>query len=276
MPRLVILRVGSLLHRKPIKGNTTLNVSGYGLTKQDALINRTFGRLVHAPIALTSQDFVLESAAGTGTWLLELVKQAPQTAQFVGIDIESHLFSNPTALPPNVSFRVQSVLNLPDEWTGKFTFWPQAFRGIFRALKPGGWLQLEENDNWAAGPVMDTFRSIMVKLGESRNINLWPDVVPTLKGYLEECGFVDVRIDRRRTPIGPWGGRDGRDMKDNLLGLFRGIRAPVLARGGFGIVNSEEMYDDMMNRAEFEMDSASGAACWWVMICARKPGPKLV
>ncbi|KAF9442498.1 S-adenosyl-L-methionine-dependent methyltransferase [Macrolepiota fuliginosa MF-IS2] len=255
------------------------------LTKQNALINRTFGELVHAPITLTSHDFVLESAAGTGAWLLELAEQTPEAAKFIGIDIESHLFPNPATLPPNISFEVQSVLNLPDEWTGKYTLvhqrlliaafrtaeWPQAFKQIFRVLRPGGWLQLEENDNWVAGPVMENFRSMMLKLGESRNIDLWPDVTPVLKGYLEDCGFVDVRVDRRCSPLGSWGGQDGRDGKDNLLSLFRGIRAPVMGGGGFGVVDSEEMYDDLMNRVELEMDSEPGALCWWVMICARKP-----
>ncbi|KAF9442496.1 S-adenosyl-L-methionine-dependent methyltransferase [Macrolepiota fuliginosa MF-IS2] len=255
------------------------------LTKQNALLNRAFGELVHAPITLTSQDFVLESATGTGAWLLELVKQTPGTARFTAIDIESHLFPNPATLPPNISFEVQSVLNLPNEWTSKYTLvhqrlliaalrtteWPQAFRQIFRVLKPGGWLQLEENDDWAAGPVMKTFRSMMIKLGESRNIDIWPDVIPILKSYLEDCGFVDVHVDRRCLPLGSWGGQDGRDGRDNLLSLFRGIRAPVMGGGGFGIVGSEEMYDDLMNRVKLEMDSTPGAGCWWVMIRARKP-----
>lgn len=36
------------------------------LTRQHALINRVFGGLLHAPVKLTDEDIVLESATGTG------------------------------------------------------------------------------------------------------------------------------------------------------------------------------------------------------------------
>lgn len=128
-----------------------------------------------------------------------------------------------------------------------------------------------EGDDWVAGPVMKIFQSIMTELGKSRGIDLWPNVGPALKSYLEDCGFVDVRVVRESTPTGQWAGQDGIDGREDMLALQRGIKIPVLEGGGFGFVSSEAMYDDLLDRVAREMDSTPGAAFWWVRICARKP-----
>lgn len=223
----------------------------------------------------------------TGIWLLELAlaDNLSNGCQLIGTDIEARLFPKPDTLPRNINFEVQSVLNLPGEWENRYqlvhqrllraafrtTEWIQALKEIYRVLKPGGWLQLVEGDGWVAGPVMDTFRSILEKLAESRGIENRPGAVPRLKRCLEDCGFVDLRIVCRSTPIGGWAGKDGRDGRDNMLSLYRGIKAPVLAAGGFGIIRDESMYDALLDQVKHEMNSTPSAECRWISICAQKP-----
>lgn len=151
------------------------------------------------------------------------------------------------------------------------TEWIEALMEIYRVLKPGGWLQLVEGNGWVAGPVINTFRSILVKLAASRGIEIQLDAVPKLKKYLEDSGFVDLHIVCRSMPIGEWAGQDGIDARDNLLSLYRGIKAPVLAAGGFGIVQDENMYDALLDQAKHEMNSTPSAECHWISICAQKP-----
>lgn len=118
---------------------------------------------------------------------------------------------------------------------------------------------------------MKIFHSLIIKLGESRGITIWPDVAPLLRKYLERCGFIDIHVTRRTTPTDRSAGKDGKNARDNMMALFRGIKIPILEAGGFGVVGSGVVYDELLDRVEHEMDSIRGAEIRWVMICARKP-----
>ncbi|KAJ3575565.1 hypothetical protein NP233_g1016 [Leucocoprinus birnbaumii] len=247
------------------------------LTVQHAIVEKCFGGLVHVPVTLVNGDRILDSATGNA-------KQVPHGAQLIGIDIESRLFPKHSSLPANISFEVQSILKLPSAWSNRFAFvhqrllvaalrtseWVRALHEIYRVLKPGGWVQLVEADNWVSGPVMSIFVSLMVKLGESRGITIWPDIVPDLRTFLERSGFIDICITRRNSPVGKRAGRSGESGRNNMMSLFRGIRAPILQAGGFGIVRDEAMYDELLEKVELEMESSPGGEIRWVMVCARK------
>ena len=78
----------------------------------------------------------------------------------VAVDIEPRLF--PTSHPKNIEFRVESVTQLPSDWSNSFSLvhqrlllaalqipeWPTALGEIYRVLRPGGWVQLAESSGW--------------------------------------------------------------------------------------------------------------------------------
>ncbi|KAF9063312.1 hypothetical protein BDP27DRAFT_1335310 [Rhodocollybia butyracea] len=110
------------------------------------------GQLIIAPTTLDSGDEVLESATGTGIWLLDLARNVHPNVSLTGIDINQRLL--PTEHPRNVSFAVHTVTNLPETWTSRFKLvnqrlvngaltseqWGMALGELYRVLKPGGWI----------------------------------------------------------------------------------------------------------------------------------------
>ena len=119
--------------------------------------------------------------------------------------------------------------------------WPQALREMHRVLRPGGWLQLGEAGKWHAGPQDARLASLVRALFVSRGLLL--DVALDLPRLVTEAGFVDVTVEKRMIQLGRWAGPQGRDASDNFLGVFAGMKTPVLRSGGLGIVSSEEEFD---------------------------------
>ncbi|KAF7322479.1 ATP-dependent DNA helicase [Mycena chlorophos] len=143
------------------------------------------GRILLAPVQLEEGDAVLETGTGTGAWLVELASSVDPSVQMVGVDIEPRLF--PVEAPKNISFHMNTVLNLPAEWTNKFTLvhqrllmvalrtveWPQALREMHRVLRPGGWVQIAESSTWPVGaypgrPSMEKLVALMRALLEEQ------------------------------------------------------------------------------------------------------------
>ncbi|KAJ3575580.1 hypothetical protein NP233_g1021 [Leucocoprinus birnbaumii] len=258
------------------------------LKLQHAYSTRALGYM-QAPVSLEDDDFVLESGAGTGDWVLEVAERQPKCVQFIGIDIESRLFPTQTLIPSNVQFEVQSILNLPTDWTNKFKYihqrllvvalriaeWDRAIKEIHRVIQPGGWVELVEIDQWVSGPVTDIAQSIFRQVAESRGTVPRPGVGNALKKRLEESGFVNIHIGVHSTPLGEWAGEDGRDCKNSTLSVLRGIKPRVLEAGGFNLVDNGDMYDDLLKRVEEEMNSIPGGRVEWVVAYAQKRSAEL-
>jgi len=218
-----------------------------------------------------------------GIWLQDLAKTVPPTAELVGIDIEENLFPQPSTLPPNLHFQVQSVLDLPKEWTNKFDLvhqrllllglrdaeWRKALGEINRVLKPGGWFQMLEIDEWEqSGPKLTVFKELIRRLLELRGVEgFWPNGSIKWQRYAEEAGFVDVRMARHYAPIGKWAGQDGIYGKENKLGLLRGSKKALVA---LGLVDEKE-FDELLEQADQEMNSHPGTRARYIIICAQKP-----
>ena len=73
------------------------------------------GRLPNAENQLKEGDVVLDSGTAAGRWMLDFTSSLDPNINIdiLGIDIEPRLF--PSVLPPRISFRVESLLNLPAE-----------------------------------------------------------------------------------------------------------------------------------------------------------------
>ncbi|KAJ7619886.1 S-adenosyl-L-methionine-dependent methyltransferase [Mycena rosella] len=231
-------------------------------------------RILLAPVDLEANDQVLEIGTGPGLWMLDLAGSVHPSVSMVGVDIESRLF--PTHHPENLDFRIESVTNLPSDWSNKFSLvhqrllmialqipeWPVALREIYRVIRPGGWVQLGEFNAWAEGdtpnkPCMEKLVAMFRCLVKSRN--LYIDCAKDMPRMLEEAGFVDVQCKSRMPKIGKWAGELGVANGITNAGVLRGIKTPILKAGGYGKVTSETEYDSLLDGVQREWDEAPTA-----------------
>ncbi|KAF9449393.1 S-adenosyl-L-methionine-dependent methyltransferase [Macrolepiota fuliginosa MF-IS2] len=235
--------------------------------QHNLLLKATRERQIHIPIKLDEGGAILESGTGSGIWLLDLAKTIPDTSEIIGIDIAPNLFPQPSTLPLNVKFHVQSVLTLSPEWTNKFDFvhqrllvlglreaeWKIALSEIYRVLKPGGWVQLVEiNNSEESGPMLAMFSK-------------W-------QKYVKEAGFSDIRLTWHYSPAGKWAGQEGLKGKKNILEFMRAVREQMVkARLEFGFAAGESGFDKLIEDVEQEFDSHYETRTRYVMICGRKP-----
>ncbi|KAJ7272068.1 S-adenosyl-L-methionine-dependent methyltransferase [Mycena haematopus] len=257
------------------------------LLLQHNTLKTLFGnRLLLAPINLGRNDKVLEIGTGPGFWITDLAATIDSSVPLIGVDIESRLF--PASPPKNIEFRVESVTNLPSEWTNTFSFvhqrllilalqvpqWPQAIQEIFRVLRPGGWVQLAESTPWHEGkypgkPCMEKLTAMYRRVAEARN--LYVDCAYDIPKMLEAAGFVDIQSESRAQLMGKWAGEIGVAFAKNHVAVLRGIKTPVLEAGGFGYVTSEAEYDQIADGLAKEWDEIPGTDKDFIITWARKP-----
>ncbi|KAJ6502255.1 S-adenosyl-L-methionine-dependent methyltransferase [Mycena sanguinolenta] len=144
-------------------------------------------KILLAPVNLGQDDKVLDIGTGPGLWIMDLATSVDFSVPMIGVDIEPRLF--PASPPKNIEFRVESVTNLPSEWTNMFSLvhqrllilalqvpqWPQAIKEIFRVLRPGGWVQFAEGTPWPEGkypgkPCMEKLTFMYRRVAEARNL----------------------------------------------------------------------------------------------------------
>ncbi|KAJ7940349.1 S-adenosyl-L-methionine-dependent methyltransferase [Mycena leptocephala] len=243
-------------------------------------------RILLAPVSLDENDKVLEIGTGPGLWVMDLATTIAPSVPMVAVDIEPRLF--PASPPKNIEFRVESVTNLPSEWTDTFSLvhqrllmagpqvpqWPKALQEIYRVLRPGGWVQIAESspfheDKYPGKPCMEKLTTMFRRVTDSRN--LYVDCAYDMPKMLEEAGFVDIRSESRMLLLGKWAGEIGVANATNHVGVLRGFKTPVLEAGGFGYVTSEAEYDELLNGLEKEWDEIPGSEMQFFVFWARKP-----
>ncbi|KAF5360609.1 hypothetical protein D9756_005159 [Leucocoprinus leucothites] len=253
--------------------------------QHDLILNSQGRKHIHAPINLETVSSVLETATGSGIWLKEVYQLVPDTAELIGVDISPNLF--PPSPPPNVKYLQQSVLDLPKEWSNKFDLvhqrllvlalrndeWRTAINEMFRVLRPGGWLQLYEYDDWEkCGPVQQKMKDMVRLLMEAKGAHgIWPHGTTQWKEYMEETGFKDIRVTWHFWPTGRSAGEEGLRGKVNHLDFLKVSKKPIVGAGGFGIVSGEEEFDEWVEEVGRELDTRDGTRMRCVMICAQKP-----
>ncbi|CAG8586860.1 21912_t:CDS:2 [Cetraspora pellucida] len=140
---------------------------------------------------------VLDSGTGAGSWILEMAVDYPKS-KFIGIDISP--VQPEENIPPNAKFTQANLLErLPfDDNTFDFIFqrflclgipadkWQSVVNELVRVLKPGGYLELAENDIHydVMGPASKILIDGLSLLLHERGLNA--TVCYKIQSYLEE------------------------------------------------------------------------------------------
>lgn len=197
-----------------------------------------------------------------------------------GFDIESGLF--PRLHPDNTTFSKGSVISLPGEWDENFSFvhqrllvaalqksdWERAIGEMYRVLSFNGWVQLGEVGAWKAGAITAEHQALVKSLFVAKGLVL--DCSTYITNMLLQTGFVNVRIEERSIPLGKWAGEQGVNGANNFIGVFRGMKTPILKAGGLGFVRSEVEFDRLLDAVEREWDETPGAEIRFNIFYAQK------
>lgn len=179
------------------------------------------GRLFLAPFK-PENSLVLDIGAGTGRWCIDMGDQHPSTEIF-GVDLSP---SQPTRVPPNVSFVIEDV---EDGWMWQRPFglihircmnaaimdWPRLISHYYRNLQPGGWMEIKDLElrlYSEDGSLRDdhALQRWYTKLNEGLERS-GKSLLSSQEVYtaMSQAGFTNLAIAKDPLPIGPWS-RDGR------------------------------------------------------------------
>ncbi|KAK5659911.1 hypothetical protein OQA88_13375 [Cercophora sp. LCS_1] len=190
------------------------------------------GKLHFAP--LDNPHKILDIGTGTGIWAIDstsfMADEYP-SAEVIGIDLSP---IQPGWVPPNVRFLVDDAESDWNHGSQRFDYiharhicmaikdWPRLLSQAYDALKPGGWVELQELrlstlcDDSTMPPdygftvFLQNLRAGFSKfgvdlLGMENNAQL-----------LRDAGFVNVQEKVWKVPIGPW----ARDPKLKTVGIY--------------------------------------------------------
>ncbi|EPS41778.1 hypothetical protein H072_4283 [Dactylellina haptotyla CBS 200.50] len=174
------------------------------------------GQLHGAP--LDKPQKVLDLGTGTGIWAIEMGDAYP-SAHVTGNDLSP---IQPNWVPPNVEFLVDDI---ESEWTypensfdfiycryllGGISDWPRLIKQAYKALKPGGYLELLEPDSnmlcddnsISPDAPLWKWNELFLEAGEKAGRSLVE--APNHKKSMQEAGFVEIQEDIFKLPNSPW------------------------------------------------------------------------
>ncbi len=161
---------------------------------------------------------MLDFGTGTGIWAIDFADEFP-SATVIGTDLSP---IQPAWVPPNCTFYVDDS---ESRWTfqpndafdfihgramgGSIKDWPLLYSEIYKHVKPGGWVEIQEYETWAL-PNDDKDELPPNLLKWQTNINLASEkfgkklnVAKEHKENMIAAGFVDVKDVIHRVLISP-------------------------------------------------------------------------
>ncbi|KIV97479.1 hypothetical protein PV10_01230 [Exophiala mesophila] len=186
------------------------------LDMQHEIFLQTMNRkLVAFPMKQTALN-VLDIGTGTGIWAIDFADEFPEST-VLGTDLSP---IQPTYLPPNCKFEVDDF-DQPWSFSQKFDLVHgrmlagsladpvQLLKQAYDALKPGGWVELQDfafpvtsDDGTMAGTAYEQLNDNLVKalqmLGRD---GAWAS---HYRDFIEKQGFVNVREIKYKWPQNKW------------------------------------------------------------------------
>lgn len=176
-------------------------------------------RLFRSPIGGSPRN-IIDLGSGSGDWAVECAEMYPE-CKVVGVDLNPP--PSPLWLPANCSLEVDDV-SKPWTWSQGFDLvhirqmagafpipeWERLYRQAYDSLEPGGWIEqveldpelLCDDDSVPPDSVLKTVGPHV--RGAAANLGNTMDVERTMKGTIENAGFVNVHERRFKCPIGSW------------------------------------------------------------------------
>ncbi|KAI8087760.1 S-adenosyl-L-methionine-dependent methyltransferase [Gilbertella persicaria] len=188
--------------------------------RQHYLLKRIWGSNYKIP--LKDPSVIIDWCCGTAVWDVELAFEFPK-AQIIGIDYESFTVSSLTNTVKNFSFhnalihegqhgfdafednQVDYVM-LRDTWLLNCSLakWTTTFKEIYRILKPGGHIEIYEQDMSfkPIGPYLNTLENWVANFYAT--IQFDRNTIHNLEGILSDSGYTNVKKESVEVPIGEW------------------------------------------------------------------------
>lgn len=186
-----------------------------------SLVHRIFidifeGKLTSTP--LDDPELILDVGTGIGEWAIGMADMYPD-CEVIGTDISA---IQPTSVPTNCFFEVDDA---ELEWTrepdsfdlihlrnmlGCFADWHLIYDEAFRALKPGGWIELIDFDESNGGlsgfvsqfppdsDIHQLFPNYLKAVEKSGRVRGLAHMNPS---WLNRAGFVDIKVTDHVIPI---------------------------------------------------------------------------
>lgn len=216
-----------------------------------------------APIG--SPTSILDVGCGTGRWPIEMAAQFPG-ANIIGLDLndpdEERKDGQQAKRPENYAFVSGNVLEgLPflDEC---FDFvhmrglaaalpadrWQDVANELARVTRPGGWIEVVEDDFVYGGPALDLLAEWAVDLCARRGIDFL--LTRKIGAFLEQAALSRVSFRPIDMPIGPHGGRLGVMAQTDYLSAMGSLKAIISALD----ITTEQAYAGALHAAQHEIE----------------------
>ena len=205
------------------------------------------GDLYISPLPRNAHN-VLDVGTGTGIWAIEFAQQHPET-HVTGIDLSP---IQPTFVPPNCQFIID---NAEADWIYDTKFdlvharllvlglrdWPRFFRQAWDNMKPGAWIEMQEGqfilhcDDGSSPPDSPCGLWSQYMTEAAIKAGLDPTGDEKFEEQMKNQGFVNMRAEMLKWPIGPWpkGKKEkeiGRYTLENMLQGMQGVSLALLTR----------------------------------------------
>ncbi|KAL7311964.1 hypothetical protein PS15m_009670 [Mucor circinelloides] len=231
---------------------------------------------------LKNPSVIVNWCCGIGLWDMEMAALFPD-AKVIGVDYKEATLSNLLHGIPNLEFRFAVI---HDTYTGLESFeddsvdfvilrdtwlmnapvwkWDNLLKAIYRILKPGGWIEVEEHSLVieSEGPC-------------SRKLHGWFDVffneiqvdreiAKKLGGHLVRAGFIDINKQSIAIPLGEWCSTDSLRETGFLFKDLIERRVRVLSKWICQINNLEmkDMNETIATVMDEELDQYHSCIDW--------------